>query len=222
MDPGWIALAGIFALAAVCALWNFSHGRSIERRLAAQGFEPCDAEAPAIEATWRALTASNASEVELRVIRCRRRGGLYHFTVRERSAHQRASDDTANPGSSHPAYLLDAREPESLSRGAVTLCVLPPGRPLMRKLIAGMMAFCESWPRLDVGAHPWSAAIVAAHGETGGTLDDVVPAGVQEKIARAQAHGFFQVHLAKGKAAFVALPNHLDVDRQLAYLAEWT
>ena len=139
---------------------------------------------------------------------------------RSRSRAGRRSP-TADPGSSNPAYLFDVRNPESLSRGAVTLHVLPPGSKVLRKLLAGLTDLGDSRPRLEVGTHAWSASIVAAHGETAGTLDDVVPAGVQEKLARAAAHGFFIMHIGKGKAAFVALPNHRDVDLQLAYLAEW-
>jgi len=223
MEPGVLALVGIFALAAVCALWNFSLGRSIERRLAAQGFEPCDAEAPSLEGAWRALTGCDASQ-ELRLVRCRRRvagrGMLHHFTVRVRP-RESSSDETANPGASYPAYLFDVRDPDSLSRGAVTLHVLPPGSRVLRKVLAGVIDLGESRPSLEVGTHPWSATIVAAHGNTAGKLDDLMPAAVQEKLARAAAHGFFIIHLGNGKAAFAALSNHRDVDLQIAYLAEW-
>lgn len=224
MDPGVLALVGIFALATVCALWNFSHGRSIERRLAAQGFEPCDAEAQSLEGVWRALTKLDASQ-ELRLVHCRRRaaarGMLYHFTVRERPIGEQGINDTANPGASCPAYLFDLQDSDSLSRGAVTLHVLPPGSRVLRKVLAGVIDIGESRHRLEVGTHPWSASIVAAHGNAAGGLDDVMPATVQEKLARAAAHGFFIIHLGNGKAAFAALSNHRDVDLQIAYLAEW-
>lgn len=48
-----------------------------------------------------------------------------------------------------------------------------------------------------------------------------MPAAVQERFARAAAHGFFIIHLDNGKAAFAALANHRDVDVQLAYRADW-
>jgi hypothetical protein len=224
IDPGLLALSGIFALAGICALWGWSYARSIERRLAAQGFDPCDAEAPSLEGDWRALTGLDASQ-ELSLVRCRRRaagrGALYHFTVRERPVDGRSSDDTANPGASYPAYLFNVRTPASVSRGPVTLHVLPPGSTIMRKALAGLIDIGDSRPRLEVGARPWSATIVAAHGSAGGRLDDLVPEAIQEKIARAPAHGFFIVHLANGKAGLAALPSHRDVDRQLAYLEEW-
>jgi hypothetical protein len=223
MDPGLLALLGIFGLAAICAFWGFSHRRSIERRLAAQGFEPCDAEAPSLEGAWRTLAGCDASH-ELRLVHCRRRAGtrraLYHFTVRERP-EQTATHETASPGASYPAYLLEVPNPTSVARGAVTLHVLPPGSAIMRKLLAGVIGLGVSRAKLEVGTYPWSASIVAAHGSTPGKLDDLVPQAVQEKIARAAAHGFFIIHLADGKAAFAALSNHRDVDRQLSYLAEW-
>lgn len=223
MDPGLIALVSIFALAAVFALWKVLHSRSIERGLAAKGFEPCHAEASSLEATWRALTGGDASQ-EQRLVNCRRRGGgrgaMYHFTVRERPA-ERSSDDTGNPWSSYPSYLFDLRDPASMSRGRVTLHILPPGSVVMRKLLAGVIGIGETRPRLDVGTHPWSSSIVAAHGDAAGKLDDVVPAAVQQKLVRATEHGFFVIYLGDGKAGFVALPNHRDVDAQLSYLREW-
>jgi hypothetical protein len=223
MEPGVLALLGVFAIAAVCALWKFSHGRSIERRLAAQGFEPCDAEAPSLEGAWRNVAGCEAS-TELRLVHCRRRAGtrraLYHFTVRERP-EQTGTHETASPGASYPAYLLEVPNPKSVSRGAVTVHVLPPGSAIMRKLLAGVIGLSQSRPRLEIGTHPWSTSIVAAHGSAPGKLDDLVPTAVQEKLARAAANGFFIIHLADGKAAFAALSNHRDVDRQLSYLAEW-
>jgi hypothetical protein len=41
------------------------------------------------------------------------------------------------------------------------------------------------------------------------------------RSSRATEHGFFIIYLADGKAGFVALPNHRDVDAQVAYLAGW-
>lgn len=224
MEPGLVAFIGIFALAAVCAVWVFLHNRSIERRLEARGFEPCDEESSSLENAWRALSASDSSQ-EVRLVRCTRRGGgrsrVHHFTVRTRPVDSGGVDERPNPGASYPAYMFDLRDPASQSRGAVTLYVLPPGSTVLRKLLAGVIGLGESRPRLEVGAHPWSASIVAAHGETAGRLDDVVPASVQQKLARATDHGFFIIHMRDGKAGFATLSNHRDMDSQLTYLAEW-
>jgi hypothetical protein len=224
VEPGVLALIGVFGLAAVCGLWAFLHGRSIERRLTAKGFEPYDGEVSSLEDAWRALSGSDSSQ-EVRIVRCRRRAAgrstLYHFTVNLRPVESRGIDETANPGASYPAYMFDVRNPDSVSRGGVTLYVLPPGSTVLRKLLAGVIGLGESRPRLEIGTHPWSASIVAAHGDTAGTLDELVPAGIQQKLARAADHGFFILYMRSGKAAFATLSNHRDVDSQLTYLAEW-
>jgi len=218
-----LALIGVFALAALCALWRGRQLRALERRLAALGFEPCDAEAPALEAVWRALARCDA-DAEVRVARCRRRaagwGMLHRFTVRERPP-ARGSDETPHPGGSTAVWLLDVRDPDSLCRGRVSVHVLPPGSRVARKLLAGVLELGERSPRLEVAAHAWSESIVAAFGDAPGKLDEVMAPAVQEKLARAADHGFFIVHLGGGKAAFVALPDPRELDRQLAYLAEW-
>lgn len=224
MEPGLFAFIGIFALAAVCAAWVFLHGRSIERRLGARGFEPCDDEASSLESAWRALSASDSSQ-EVSVVRCRRRTAgrstLYHFTVRTRPVESQGIDDTPNPGASYPVYTFDLRDGNSVAKSPVTLYVLPPGSTVLRKLLAGVIGLGESRPRLGIGDHSWSASIVAAYGDSAGALDEAVPAGIQQKLARAPDHGFFIVHVGNGKAAFATLSNHRDVDSQLAYLAQW-
>jgi hypothetical protein len=219
-----LAFIGIFALAAVCALWVFLHHRSIERRLAAKGFEPCDEEASSLEGAWRALSASDASQ-EVSLVGCRRRAAsrnrLYHFTVRTRPSESRGIDDTASTGASYPAYMFDLRGADHVAESAVTLYVLPPGSAVLRKLLAGVIGLGESRAKLDVGTHSWSASIVAAYGDAPGTLDNLVPPGSQQKLARAVDHGFFIIHLRNGRAAFATHSSHRDVDSQLAYLAEW-
>ena len=216
-------LLGIATLAAVFALRNITHGRSaIDRRLAALGFEPCEAEAPALERAWRALTGCDASQ-ELQVVRCSGRiagrGMMHHFTVREKTV--RGPTDTSNPAASYPAYLFDLRNAGSVARGAVTLHVLPPTSKITRKALAGAVDLNDSRPTLEIGTHPWSPSIVSARGKKGGKLDDFVPADVQEKLVRAAAHGFRIIHLGNGKAAFATVSNDRDVERQIAYLAEW-
>jgi hypothetical protein len=219
-----LAFIGIFALAAVCALWGVLHRRSLERRLEEKGFEPCDDQASSLEGHWRTLSAADSSQ-QIEVTRCRRlfvgRSRLYHFTVRTRPVESRGPDETANPGASYPAYMFDLRSGGSVARSAVTLYVLPSGSTVLRKLLAGVIGLGESRPRLGIGDHSWSASIVAAHGDSAGALDDVMPGDTQQKLVRATEHGFFIIHIGKGKAAFATLESHRDVDSQLSYLAQW-
>jgi hypothetical protein len=224
MDPGWLVLAGIFAAAGVFALWNFAYRQSITRQLEARGFERADADAPAVERAWRTITgATEAGDVA--IARCRRRsagrgGWIYHFDVRERTG-RRGDGDSDGPGAAYPAYLVDLRDPQAAGPGGVTLHVLPPGSTFLRKLVAKTADLSDARPRLDIGAHSSSDAIVAAFGDAAGKLDDVVPAAAREKLARASAHGFFTIHVRGGKAAFVANPAHRDIDSQMTYLNDW-
>ena len=222
MGPG-VMFFGIAALAAVFAFRNITHGRSvIDRRLAALGFKPCEGDAPALERAWRALTGCDASQ-ELRVVRCSGRiagrGMMHHFTVREKAGLERS--DTSGPGAVYPAYLFDLRNAGSVARGGVTLHILPPTAKVTRKALAGALDLNDPRPTLEIGTHPWSPSIVSARGKIGGKLDDLVPADVQEKLVRAAAHGFCVIHLGNGKAAFATQSDDRDVERQIAYLAEW-
>jgi hypothetical protein len=218
-------LLGISALAAVFALRFVSRRRlPVERRLADFGFEPCEADAPALERAWRAITACSPSR-ELQVVDCRSRtaglGMMHHFTVLEQTRARAPSGEGSKPRASYPAYLLDLRNAGSVCRGAVTLYVAPPIEHVNGRSPVDTNGFSDSRPILDVGTHSWSASIVAAHSERGGKLDDLVPAEVQAKLVRAAAHGFSSIHLSNGKAAFATRSNHDDVEDQIAYLAEW-
>ena len=220
MEIGAYAFAGIFGLAAIFAVWNLALRRSIAQQLEDRGFHQCDADAEALERGWRTATGAGAPE-ELKIVDCRRRaagrGYLYHFTVRERSRRS----DSHSPGASYPAYLFDLRDASWVGRPAVTLHVLPPGSKLLRKLVAGTAKLADERPLLDVGAHPWSESIVAAHGDVTGSLDDAMPAAMQERLARAGAHGFFIIHVGGGKASFATIPAHRDIDAQMTYLNSW-
>jgi hypothetical protein len=223
MDTGVLVLAGVFALAAIFAVWNLAHRRSIERQLEARGFASCEGEAPAVEQGWRTITGAGAPD-EITILRCRQRstsrGTIYHFIVRVRSSRG-GSDDTDGPGASHPAYLFDLRDPSAAGRSGVTLHILPPTSARVRKLIAGMAGRTDPRPQLEIGPHAWSPAIVAAFGDAAGRLDDVLPMATQEKLAKASAHGFFTVHLRGGHAALVANPAHRDVEAQLRFVNDW-
>ena len=220
-----VLLLGISALAAILAFRNRSRRRSaIERRLADLGFRPCEADAPALERVWRGLTGGDLAR-ELHVARCRSRvaglGMIHHFTVREQPQGGQTSE-AAQRTASYSAYLVDLRNAGAVSRGAVTLHVAAPsGANRKPKPIADPIAGDKSRPLLEVGDHPWSASIVAALGTRAGRLDDLVPAEIQEKLVRAAAHGFTTIHLGQGKAAFATVPQHADVEDQIAYLAEW-
>jgi hypothetical protein len=224
MEIGAYAFAGIFGLAAIVAVWNLAYRRSIAQQLEDRGFHTCDADADALERGWRTATGAGGPE-ELKIVDCRRRaagrGYLYHFTVREQSRRNGGDRDSDSLGASYPAYLLDLRDASWVGKPAVTLHVLPPGSKLLRKLVAGAAKLADQRPLLPIGVHPWSESIVAAHGDVTGSLDEAMPAAMQEHLAKAGAHGFFTIHIGGGKAAFAANPAHRDIDTQMTYLNSW-
>ena len=225
MDTGVLAFASIFGLAAVFAVWNLAHRRSIAQQLEDRGFQKFEADPDVLERGWRTATGAGAPE-ELKIVDCRRRaagrGYLYHFTVRESRSRRNGGDqDSDSLPVSYPAYLLDLRDASWVGRPAVTLHVLPPGSKLLRKLVAGAARMADERPLLEVGTHPWSESIVAAHGDVRGSLDEAMPAAMQEHLARAAGHGFFTIHIGGGKAAFAANAAHRDIDAQMTYLNSW-
>lgn len=225
MSTGALAFIGIFALAAFCALWNLRHRRGVERRLLALGFERCDADAPALERAWQALARAHGAhaEHEICVGRCLRRaagwGLLHRFDVTERTPGPERGEPSV--GAHFPAYLLDLREPDGVARAPVTLYLLSSGNRLARALIEKTIELAPPGQKLELTRHPGSESILSAYGSKSGKLDDVMPAAVQQRLARAAAQGFLSVHLAAGKAGFAVNPGHRDIDAQLAYLTEW-
>ncbi len=223
MDTGLFAFAAFFGLAAIFAVWNLANRRSVDQQLEQRGFVKCDADAALVARGWITATGAGAP-AELKIVNCLRRsagrGYLYHFTVRERS-RPNGSADADGTAASYPAYLLDLRDASWVGKPAVTLHVLPPGSRLLRKLVASAASKLDERPLLPIGTHPWRDAIVAAHGDVRGSLDDAMPAPMQERLAKAGAHGFFTIHVGGGKAAFASNAAHRDVDAQMTYLNSW-
>jgi hypothetical protein len=219
MSTGALVFAGIFVLAALSAVWGVLHRRGLERRLRAAGFEPCDADAPALERAWHGFGGAG----EVRVSRCLRRaagwGLLHRFEVNERP--KEGPHDEPVPGARFPAYLLDVRDFDALTRGPVTLYLLPGGNALARALIEKTIALSPPGAALELTRHPGTESILCAYGERPGKLDECMSVAVQQRLARAAAAGFMRVQLAAGKAGFAVLPAHRDVDAELACLAEW-
>jgi hypothetical protein len=224
MGPS-VELVGILAVAAILAFRYIPRRRSAtERRLAAFGFEPCESEAPSLERAWRTITGSDAAR-ELHVVGCRSRiAGLsmvHHFTVREETAQQQPGRSEPSRPAAYPAYLFNLRNAALVCRGAVTLQIAPLTAKINGQAAVQTVELDDSRPTLEIGAHSWSASIIAAHGDKGGKLDDLIPEDIQEKIVRAAEHGFSIIHLGNGKAAFAARSSHEDVEDQIGYLAEW-
>jgi hypothetical protein len=222
---GGLVLIGIFALAAVFAIWNGRLRASAARRLVALGFEPCAGDEPALAATWSALGAAVGASATVRITGAQRRTagwGLCHqFDVHDQTQREGRHGESAHVDSSWPAYLLDLRDAEALHGAPVVLYVLKSESQVFRELLRNLVRLSAQGPELERARHPWSRQIFAAFGREHAKLDEVVPPAVQQRIALAAEHGFYAVQLANGKAAFSVLPGRRDVDREWAYLSRW-
>jgi hypothetical protein len=222
---GALVLGGIFALAAIFALWNWSLRRRAAQRLRALGFAPCEGEERALGLAWMALAAAVGVRASVRVTSPVRRaagwGMLHHFDLHDETPGRAASDERGHVDPSWPVYLLDLRDAAAVHSAPVVLYLAQSESRLFREMLRGLIGLSEPGAELERSPHAWAKHVVTAHGAASGKLDAVVPPGVQQKLARAAEHGFFSVHLAGGKAAFSVLPGKRDVDREWAYLSEW-
>jgi hypothetical protein len=221
---GALVLGGIFAMAAIFALWNGWLRKNVTQRLVALGFAPCSGEERSLAVAWRALAAACGTQTDVRITSPVRRaagwGLIHHFDVHE--ATQRDADpDRGRVDPSWPAYLLDLRDAPSIHTAPVVLYVAKSDSPLFREGVRRLIGLSEQGAELEREAHPWAPHVIAAYGAAPGKLDAVVPPAVQEKLALAADHGFFSVLLARGKAAFCVLPGARNVDREWAYLSQW-
>ena len=228
MNPELLYLLGGIAVAgAIFATWNHWLQNGILRRLAALGFAPCEAEAPALMAAWRDLTSAAGAARRIQVARCLRRGGgrgsVCHFAVADvtRAEHGQGDPDRSSLGSRYDAYLVELRQPDQVCAGPVWVYLSSSGSRLLRGLLQGVIGLDPPGAALDVGSAPWTKQILGAYGRAPGKLDDLVPPAVQERIARAAEHGFFLVVLGEGKAGLGVLPGQRDVDAQWRYVSEW-
>jgi hypothetical protein len=229
MDPGILALAGVFGLGLALLGWSMARTRATARKLVEAGFTPCDAEAPALTLALTDVMGGHAPAPRRihQVGRCFKRPGgwghVYHLGVVDRThaadAHTRG--DHAATGGRFDLYLIDLADPERVASGPVSVFFAPraprPLQLLLEKLV-------ESDPRgvpLEIEKSARTQSFIAAFGAAPGKLDERLPAATQERLARAAALGFLSAHFAAGKLALAAAPDRPDVQQQLAYVGEW-
>lgn len=229
MDPGIIALAGIFGLAAVLLGWSIARGRATARKLVEAGFTPCDAEAPALTLALADVMGGHppAPRRIHQVGRCFKRPGgwghVYHLGVIDKTHADDAGvrTDRHAIGGRFDLYLIDLPDPERVASGPVSVFFCPraprPLQTLLEKLV-------KSDPRgvpLEIEKSARTQSFIAAFSAAPGKLDERLPAASQERLARAAALGFLSAHFAAGKLALAAGPDRPDVQQQLAYVGEW-
>jgi len=228
MDPGILALGAIFAAAALLLWRSVARGRAVAKRLLEAGFVACDDEAPALLRALGEVAGGHppAARRVYRLGRCWKRpagwGMLYRIGVVDET-HTGSTTDSERQalGGRTDVYLLDLRDPERVARGPVSVFLAPSAPGPLQRLLAGLV---QSDPRgvpLELDASPHARAFLAAFSDRPGKLDERLPQETQERLAKAVDQGFFAAHFAAGKLALEVQHDRPDVDRQLAYLAEW-
>jgi hypothetical protein len=224
LSPGVLALAAIFGAAALLIARQAFRGRAIRRRLLESGFVPCDQEAPSIrEALARvdpgfAPGAPRTYEVGRCFKRAGGRGVLYRFAAVDRTSAQ--SSDRNLTGARTDIYLLDLPDAERVAHGPVSVFLAPgPSAPL-RALLAGLVKLDPHGVPLEL-SEPQTRRFLAAFSDRPGRLDDRLPAATQERLSRGVEAGFLCAHFGAGKLGLVAMPERTEIDRELAYVAEW-
>lgn len=228
MDVGMLAFAAIFGAAALLLGWSFARSRAVAKRLLAAGFVACDDEAPLLLRMLGEVAGGHppAARRAYRVGRCFKRPGgwgmLYRLgVVDETNVDTGADSETQNLGGRFDVYLLDLPDPERIHRGPVSVYLAPSAPGVLQRLLAALVKSDPIGVPLELGETPAARAFLAAFADRPGKLDERLPAATQERLAKAVDQGWFAAHFGAGKLALVVQPDRPDLDRQLAYVAEW-
>ena len=228
MDPGFVAFAAIAAAAGLLLWWSFARARASARKLLAAGFVRCDAEAPALLRALADVAGGHAPAPrrEYEIGHCFKRPGgfgmVYRIAVVDRTnAKSDASSDRVAMGARFDVYLIDLRDAERVSHGPVSVFLAPsaPG-PLQRVLVSLVKCDPHGVP-LELEDPRRAKWFLAAYSDRPGKLDERLPVETQERLSKAADLYFFAAHFGAGKLALFGQHDRVDIDRQLAYVAEW-
>lgn len=227
MDTGVLVLAGVFAAAVLLMVLNGRHRRGVERELLRGGFVACEEEARALEDVFTTLAGGHGDAPRRRyvVARCFRRptgrSTVYRFRVLDQT-HADDHPDRNTVGASFDAFLLDLPNGGEITRGPVSLMLLPTGPSVLRGVMAQIAAASPLGAPLILPNGSRPIAILAAWGETSRPLDEVVPQATQDRLARGADTGVLFAHFHGARAAFTVNPHRRLLERQWSWIAEWT
>jgi hypothetical protein len=223
MDWGYFVLGGIFVGAALLMLYNARHRRAVERELVRRGLRPCEEEAPVLQETFTRLAGGHGGVPPRRyeVSRCFKRATgratVYRFSVLDRS-HD-ADHDRNVVGAAYDAYLLHLPDGTRVTPTPVSI-MLSPRVPRAIRTVMARLAAAE--PFGHPLAVPDDGQILAAWGETGRPLDEVVSAATQERLVRGAEVGVLSAHFREARAAFTVNPQQRMVEPQWSWIVDWT
>lgn len=229
MEPGVLALAAIFAVAASLLWWSFARARASRRKILAAGFVACDEEAPALLRALYDVAGGHppAARREYEIGHCFKRPGGFGMVYRigvvdKTNADSNGSSDRAPMGARFDVYLIDLRDAERVSHGPVSVFLAPRAPAALSRVLAGLVQLDPHGVPLEIEDPKRAKWFLAAFSDRPGRLDERLPIETQERLSKGAELFFLSAHFGAGKLALVGQHDRIDIDRQLAYVAEWT
>ncbi len=228
MDPGILALVAIFSVAALLLYWSFARTRASRRKILAAGFVACDEEAPALSRALDDVAGGHppAPRREYEIGHCFKRPGGFGMVYRigvvdNTNAEAHVSLDRAPMGARSDVYLIDLRDAERVSHGPVSVFLAPRAPAPLQRMLAGLVKLDPHGVPLELEDPVRAKWFLAAFSDRPGKLDERLPVETQERLSKGAELYFFAAHFGAGKLALFGEHDRVDIDRQLAYVAEW-
>jgi len=229
MDPGIIVLGAIFSVAAFLLWWSFARARASRRKMLEAGFVACDQEAPALLHALDDVAGGYppTPRREYQIGQCFKRPGgfgmVYRIGVVDRTnAKPDVSSDRAPMGARFDVYLIDLRDAERVSHGPVSVFLAPRAPAPLQRVLAGLVKSDPHGVLLEIDDPIRAKWFLAAFSDRAGKLDERLPIETQERLSKGAELYFLAAHFGAGKLALFGQHDRVDIDRQLAYVAEWT
>jgi hypothetical protein len=141
--------------------------------------------------------------------------------VDKTNADSHPSSDRATLGARFDVYLIDLRDAERVAHGPVSVFLAPRAPAALQRVLAGLVKLDPHGVPLEIEDPVRSKWFLAAFSDRPGKLDERLPLATQERLSRAAELYFSSAHFGAGKLALFGQHDRVDVDRQLAYVADW-
>lgn len=228
MAPGFLAFAAIFAAAAVLLGWSVARARASARAILGAGFVACDEEAPALLRALSDVAGGHvpAARRKYQIGRCFKRPGgfgtVYRIGVVDlTNAESNSHSDPVAMGARFDVYLIDLPDAERVSHGSVSVFLAPSAPGPLQRVLAGLVKSDPHGVPLEIEDPLRAKWFLAAFSDRPGKLDQRLPVETQERLSKGAALYFIAAHFGAGKLALFGQRDRSDIDRQLAYIAEW-
>ena len=208
--------------------WSFARARASRRKILAAGFVACDEEAPALLRALYDIAGGHppAPRREYEIGHCFKRPGGFGMVYRigvvdKTNAESHASSDRVAMGARFDVYLIDLRDAERVSHGPVSVFLAPRAPGPLQRVLAGLVKSDPHGVLLEIEDPLRAKWFLAGFSDRPGKLDERLPVETQERLSKGAELYFLAAHFGAGKLALFGQHDRVDIDRQLAYIAEW-